>query len=249
MASRPCNNARSDRESRRVSCGRPLENEGGHAHKIKRDVRRPQHFAIRVPFGDRARSWAIGNGPTTRFLTPTPALAPQSACHPRTLGTAPAEICLFRRSVIAIPLRNNPLWATHNVRVRGGATPPAAGSRAPTSCRCRPLRRRRSPSLVRLITTALYPAHNDDRPFESGTSRGQRPVSAMSLLTHPTMSPVLRSLVNEISRCRAFPGSAFGSTHEGGATPPAVGNVDPRLVDVCPLRGRRSPSQQFALGE
>ena len=90
------------------------------------------------------------------------------------------------------------------------------------------------PSLVRLITTALYPPHNDDGRFESGTPRGQRPVSAMSLLTHPTLSPVLCSLVNEISRCRALSGSAFGSTHEGGATPPACENVDARPVDVVP---------------
>ncbi len=45
------------------------------------------------------------------------------------------------------------------------------------------------PSLVRRITTALYPAHSDDRPFESGTLRGQRKVSPMSLSTHPALSP------------------------------------------------------------
>ena len=40
---------------------------------------------------------------------------------------------------------------------------------------------------------------------------------------------------------RVRSGSAFGSAHKGGATPPAVENVDASLVDVCPLRGRRSP--------
>jgi hypothetical protein len=101
-------------------------------------------------------------GPTTRFLTPTPTMAPQLACQPTRLATAPAEICMFRRFVTPIS------GATHGVSVRGGATPPAAGSRAPTPCRCRPLRRRRSPSLVRLITTAPWPPHNDDRPSRAG---------------------------------------------------------------------------------
>jgi hypothetical protein len=49
--------------------------------------------------------------------------------------------------------------------------------------------------------------------------------------------------------CRALSGSAFGSTHEGGATPPAVENVDPTSVDVGPCRDVAPPSQQFAVGE
>ena len=37
------------------------------------------HFAVRATVRDRVRPWAIGNGPTTRFLTPTPAMALHSA--------------------------------------------------------------------------------------------------------------------------------------------------------------------------
>ena len=53
-------------------------------------------------------------------------------------GTGPAEIRLVRLSVVAIPPRNNRLWATHAVSVRRGSDAPSAGSRAPTPCRCRP---------------------------------------------------------------------------------------------------------------
>jgi hypothetical protein len=45
----------------------------------------------------------------------------------------------------------------------------------------------------------------------------------------------------KLALLRARSGSAFGSRYRGGATPPPLGNVDPSAVDVCPLRGRRSP--------
>ena len=40
-------------------------------------------------------------------------------------------------------------------------------------------------------------------------------------------------------------GSAFGSTHEGGATPPATEDVARTPVDVCAWQGRRSPLAAF----
>ena len=96
---------------------------------------------------------------------------------------------LFRRSVIAIQPRNNRLWATHSVGVRGGATPPAVGSRAPTPCRCRPYGRR-SPSPVGAVLEVAA-------RVREGTRRGQRPVSAMSLPTHPALSPAICSFTNK----------------------------------------------------
>src|SRR4029453_3742148 len=57
----------------------------------------------------------------------------------------------------------------------------------------------------------------------------------------PHAVPGLYGLVNEISRCRALSGSAFGSRYEGGATSPAVENADRNLVNVCPLRDVAPP--------
>ena len=65
------------------------------------------------------------------------------------------------RVIVSWAVRWRPCGATQTVSVRGGATPSSPGSRAPTPCRCRPLRRRRSPSLVQ--------AHHD-RPV-SGAQR------------------------------------------------------------------------------
>ena len=197
----------------------------------KRDVPRPRHFAIRAPFADQVRPWAIGNGPTTRFLTVTPTMAPQSACRPTTLGTVPAEICMFRRSVISTSGR-----PTVSVFERG-ATPPAAGCRAPTPCRCWPLPRRRSPSLVRAPCIRRTTADRSTAGHRGDSVQFRRcPSPRTPRCPQPFEMPPTRPAL-----LRARSGSAFGSTHEGGATPPAVENVDPSLVDVCPLRGRRSP--------
>ena len=135
---------------------------------------------------------------------------------------------LFRRSVIAIPPRNNRLWATHSVGRARGSDAPAAESRAPTPCRCRPCGERRSPSLVRLITTAVYPAHNDDRPFESGTPRGQRPV----LGDVPPHTP------------HAVPGYfAVSPTKTGPATARSLGRPSGRLTrgSDAPCGRKRRP--------
>jgi hypothetical protein len=107
-------------------------------------------------------------------------------------------------------------------------------------------RRRRSPSLVRVIMTARFrrPMTTDIRERDTeGTASSFGDVPSHT----PHAVPGLYGLVNEISRCRALSGSAFGSRYEGGATPPAVENVDPGLVDVRPLRGVAPPSQQSAV--
>ena len=52
---------------------------------------------------------------------------------------------LFRRSIVAIPPRNNRLGATHSVSVRGGATPPAVENVDRSLVDVCPLRGRRSP--------------------------------------------------------------------------------------------------------
>ena len=188
-------NARSDRESNRVSCELPLENECGHAHKTKRDVRRPQHFAIRVRFGDRVRPWAIGNGPTTRFLTPTPAMAPQSACHPRTQGTAPAEIRLVSPLRHRDPTSQQPALGDPQCRCARGSDAPCGRKSCPNTLSVS------APAGVappRSCSSRLpVSGAQRRRRVESGTRRGQRPVSAMSLPTHPTLSPAICSFANK----------------------------------------------------
>ena len=190
----------------------------------------------------RVRPWAIGNGPTTRFLTPTPAMAPQSACHPRTLGTAPAEICLVSPLRHRDPTSQQPAlgdpqcrcargsdapcgrksWPQHPVGVGpcGGVAPPRwSGSSRP-------------PCIRRTTTTDHSRAgHRGDSVQFRRCPSPHTPRCPRPFAVSPTRSALLR----------VRSGSAFGSTHEGGATPPAVENVDPSPVDVCPLRGRRSP--------
>jgi hypothetical protein len=60
-------------------------------------------------------------------------------------------------------------------------------------------------------------------------------------MVNPALSRVIRSSSNKHRHSATSRGSTLGSRYEGGATPPAVENVDHNPVNVCPLRGRRSP--------
>jgi len=179
-------------------------------------------------------------------------------------ATPPAESRLVSSLHHAIPPRNNRLWATHGVRVRGGATPSSAGSRAPTPYRCQPLRRRRSPSRIRLTAAAQSSGSTTTADGESAqveaevrvfgrSEKGHRGDSVQSRqcpFSHTLRCPQPSAVSpTNPAQLHARSGSAFGSAHEGGATPPAVENVDPTPVDVCPLRDVAPPSQQFVVGE
>jgi len=177
-------------------------------------------------------TWCIYGGPTTRVAAVAPSMAPQAA-------SVFSESERLARA-LSTPL-GRPGWSMNE------------GER-------RPLR----PKVGRQHRVGVGPAAaslplvgqgHHDRPFpapnDDGHSRAGHRGTASSFGDVPSHTPHavpgLYGLVNEISRCRALSGSAFGSRYEGGATPPAVENVDPGLVDVRPLRGVAPPSQQSAV--
>jgi len=209
---------------------------------IKHDVRRQQHFAIRVPFGDSSSPLGDRQGANDSLPHADPCDGPSVGLpstyeRPRHL---PKSV-LFRRSLIAIPRRN-------------------IGSGRPAVSECEGERRPVRPEVVPQHPVGVGPCVGVAPPRWSGSSRPPcircTTTTDHSRAGHRGDSVQFRRCPSPLTpRCpqrfavsptrpallRARSGSAFGSTHEGGATPPAVGNVDPRLVDVCPLRGRRSP--------
>jgi hypothetical protein len=109
--------------------------------------------------------------------------------------------------------------------VRGGATPPQTESRDPTYCLRWPLRWRRSPS------------PSQRKKYEADNVQFRRcPPPLTPRCPHRfAVSPKRRAL----PRVRA--GSAFGSNHEGGATPPRT-KTGPKRRSFGPLGGVAPPS-------
>ena len=215
----------------------------------RRDVR-PQRFAIRVPFGDRGGSWAIGNGPTTRFLTPTPAMAPQSACHPRTLGAAPCR----NLSCFAAPslqsTSQQPALGDPQCRRARGSDAPCGRKSGPNTL---------SVSAPAAASLPLAGQAHHDRAV-SGAQRRQTTRerdtegTASSFGDVPSHTP------------HAVPGSLQSRQRNRAAAALSLGRPSGRLTrgERRPLRSKTStkawstsvpcgdvapPSQQFALGE
>jgi hypothetical protein len=147
-------------------------------------------------------------------------MAPQSACYPRTQRHGTAEIRLVSLLRRRDPTSQQPALGDPQCWCARGSDAHCGRKSCPNTLSVSALRRRRSPSLVRLITTALYPLHNDDRPFESGTPRGPRPVSAMSLLTHPTLSPPTCSFANKAGPAPPSLWVGFRVDSRGGSDAP-----------------------------
>jgi hypothetical protein len=150
------------------------------------------------------------------------------------MGTAPAKSFLFRRSLVAIRSRDNRLWGDPRCRCARGSDAPCGRKSGPNTLSVS------APAAASLPLAGQghddpVSASHDDRPFESRTARGQRPVSAKSLLTHPALSPLIGQFRQQH---RPAPRSLWVGLRvdsRGGSDAPAVENVDRSLVDVCPM--------------
>ena len=177
-------------------------------------------------------------------------MAPQSACHPRTLGAAPTEIRLVSPLRHRDPTSQQPALGDPRCQCARGSDAPCGRKSCPNTLPVSALRRRRSPSLVRLITTTQYPAHNDDRPLESGTPRGQRPVSALSLPTHPALSPANCSFANKAGPAPRSLWVGLRIDSRGGSDAPCGRNVDPSPGRrLSPAGTSLPPRSKFSVGE
>ena len=142
---------------------------------------------------------------------------------------------LFRRSRHRDPTSQQPALGDPQCRCARGSDAPCGRKPGPNSLSVSALRRRRSPSPVGVLAGSRglesEKGHGGDNVQSRRCPSPRTPRCPQPFAVSPTRPALLR----------VRSGSAFGSAHKGGATPPAVENVDASLVDVCPLRGRRSP--------
>jgi hypothetical protein len=99
----------------------------------------------------------------------------------------------------------------------------------------------------RCATSSLWCASRRASP--TGTARGQRSVSTMSLPTHPTVSLLDRNSANKIGLALRSHWVDPRVEIRGGSDAPSAGKRRPRLGRRLSPAGRRSPLVQLALGE
>jgi hypothetical protein len=236
-------------ESSRVSREPPLKNESGQrtepsprraaAHnKWTRSIGSTP--SLRNLVGFAVAAMRVGQGRDPLWANDLPphgarAMAPQSAYFPLRCGPTLSKSVLFRRSIVEIPSRNKQLGATHSVRVRGER---------------RPLRREVVPQLPvgvdprgGVAPPRLSLLCGRSRPeSEKGTRRGQRPTAAMSLPTHPPLSPLIRISANKIGPAPRSLWVGLRVEIRGGSDAPSAGECRPSAVDVCPCGDVAPPS-------
>jgi hypothetical protein len=88
-----------------------------------------------------------------------------------------------------------------------------------------------------------------DSPSRSGkgTRRGHVQLSATSLPTHPTLSPVIDSSVNENSPTRPSRWVEVWVEKRGGSDAPFAAKRRPSAVDACPQRNVAPPSSTMSI--